>query len=115
MEPRLPFIHVVKVEDNTVSVVSSPICDFCGDAGPKWDYGCEDFYLAGMPSPFVKGASWASTGDWCACEECARLIDGRLLPELSARQIKLGIPPDWSARILQGFFDFMTGEKVPFG
>lgn len=113
-EPRLPDIHIVEVKDGYAGPITSPICDFCGDIGPKWLYDCAEFWIDWIPSPWG-GPCWASTGEWCACEVCARLIDNKNLPELSARQIKIGIPVDYSGPILQGFFDHMTGEKNPFG
>lgn len=115
-----PDIHIVEVkrdEDGrqTAHVVSSPICDFCGDQNPSWDYGCEDFQLPGIPSPFVGGSYWASQSGWVVCNECARLIDNRYLGDLSRRMFEIGVPIKWSGQIIQGFFDHMTGEKEPFG
>lgn len=116
-EPRLPAIHIVKIENGEVDVVTSPICDFCGDIGPEWDYGCEDFVLPGVPSPFSDG-DWASMGNWCVCGPCSRMIDGGLLADLSKRMLVNAPPhvkPIWAIQVIKGFMLNKTGEKEPFG
>ena len=116
-EPRLPAIHIVKIEDGEVDVVTSPICDFCGDSGPEWDYGCEDFVLPGIPSPFGDG-DWASMGHWCVCGPCSRMIDSSQLGQLMQRMMinaPAHIKLEWAKAIIGGFLLNMTGEKEPFG
>lgn len=119
-KPRLPKVHVIEVteEDGELfaSPVTSPICDFCADIGPKWSYGCEDFLLPEIPSPWGPGC-WASTGGFAACEDCSRLIDGRFLPELTGRILRgaSALSIDKVGLLVQGFFDHMTGEKEAWG
>jgi hypothetical protein len=118
MEPRLPGIQVIKVEDGFAESVTPPVCDFCGDIGPEWEYGCEDFYIEEIPSPFG-GRCWASTGEFLACNECSGLIDRKSKASLLVRAAFVLHSDEkmleQSSRIMQGFFDHMTGEKRPFG
>lgn len=114
-EPRLPSVHIIKVEGDYASVVTSPICDFCGDIGPKWDYGCADFEIPELPSPWG-GSHWASADGWAICGPCSELIDKRLGADLMVRMLHGGTTGVKAAGlVMQGFFDNMTGEKTPFG
>jgi hypothetical protein len=115
-----PKVHITEIveEDGELyeQAVTSPICDFCMDERAKWEYECE---------PFVhEETEWGSDGGWCACDECARLVDGKHLPELSARVVRswraLGLSPsskliDQAGELLQLFFDHYTPGRKTFG
>jgi hypothetical protein len=70
-EHRFPQVHVIRTieqDGRTISEpVSSPVCDFCGNDSPAWDYDCHDFVT---DIPIL-----ASTGGWAACTPCSDMIE----------------------------------------
>jgi len=73
-EPRRRRVHVTQVVGEKghryEEPVTPPICDFCADIGPAWDYPCESFQV--MP-PSVR-VPFASHENWLACDPCHELI-----------------------------------------
>lgn len=120
MKPRIPWVRVheiVKEEGKLYAQpLTPPVCDFCLDVWPKWEYGCADFILQEIPDPYG-GPCWASANGWLACEECARLIDENRTDELMTRKISAGLPFNLNDafKILHGFFEHKDGSKKPFG
>lgn len=60
----------------------NPICDFCGEDNPVWEYSCKDF------KQFITNKIYMDyRGAWCACEVCKDLIETEKLDELSERAV----------------------------
>jgi hypothetical protein len=53
------------------------ICDFCSAPNPQWAYPATD---APLPDPLG-----VSIGSWCACDQCAALIEANAPAQLAAR------------------------------
>jgi hypothetical protein len=118
-----PKIHVTEIveEDGELyeQTVTSPICDFCADTRARWEFECERFVIE-------EPIEFASDGPFCACDECARLVDARLGADLSARVVRswgaAGVPKSWilsatdaAGLIVQAFFDHYTPGRKAFG
>jgi len=121
-EFQFPAFHATEIaegEDGELyeSALTPPVCDFCFDVRVTWDYETDKFYMDEI--------EFASDCGWAVCEPCARLVEARLLPELTARMLR-----SWKALkgreastdeldraglIVQGFFDHLRPGRVPFG
>lgn len=116
--PRWPAIHITEIEEvdgkKFESVLTSPVCDLCGDAYPCWDYECPDFSIE-----HVDFGSW---GDWAACQECSELIEKDDYEGLLQRALDNPAghadPEYWRRRISpihQGFRERRVGERIAWG
>jgi len=85
-------------------------CDFCNQQPGQWAYPCQDFE---MP---LHGS--LSHGAWCACEDCASLIEQHAYNALLDRAIAALAPHDaliWGllAETYQLFAAHRTGPRRP--
>ena len=117
-DPRFPPIHITKIveeDGRTFSMpVTSPICDFCGDGWPSWDYDCHDF-VARLPD-------LASMGGWAACDACSELIEADDWDAVLERSLILGrkLGREEETRVdatlmHKGFREHRYGERRPWG
>jgi hypothetical protein len=51
------------------SAITTPICDFCSDPNPIWNYPCATYELD------LHGVRTEVQEGWLACESCARHIE----------------------------------------
>lgn len=115
MRPRIPSIHITQVEEIegrlVESPVTSPVCDFCGDLGPTWDYPCARFELPDIEFGSMEG--------WAACNTCSALVE---IGDWGAMLRRLGSVVEMSVtmqmrmlRIWREFTYHRLGPRVPFG
>lgn len=67
-----------------------PICDFCSEPNPRWQYPASDFIMH-VPGP----DDYGSEGAWAACDACHDLIeagDGDGLAKRSADKFARNTP-----------------------
>jgi hypothetical protein len=50
--------------------MADPVCDFCSDPNPTWDYPARTFETAPLPCGIP-----VSLGHWAACDVCHALIE----------------------------------------
>lgn len=112
--PQAPAIHVTRLieeEGETYEeAVSSPVCDFCFDQGPTWDYPCKRFTIAEL--------GFGSADAWAACNTCAELIEAGDVEGLVERGLAIfGQPERRPAlrKITEGFLAHRDGGRIPFG
>lgn len=116
--PEWPSIHVTQIEEidgrRIESVLTSPVCDLCGDIYPAWDYDCSDFAIHEI--------DFASMGEWAACNQCSELIElgdyekllKRSLDNHEGREHR----SEWEPRIRrihQTFRENRIGERKAWG
>lgn len=110
--PHWPQVHVTEISEIdgelVESVITSPVCDFCGDQNPCWDYDCAQFDLE----------DFGSIGGWAACDGCSTLIEAEDYEGLLERSLDNPLgrtdPEYWRARIgpiHQGFWGNRIGER----
>ena len=117
-EPRWPRIHITRTvregERTFREPVTSPVCDFCGDAYPAWDYDCHDFVIPDVD---------ASAGGWAACTPCSDMIEADDWEGVFERGASAGRRygldrPDLLAHVRlmhAGFRAHRYGERRPWG
>lgn len=117
--PRWPLVHVTEISRRgdgilVESAVSSYVCDFCGDAGPSWDYDCAQFAIDAIDFGSLEG--------WAACTPCSDLIEADDYEGLLVRSLDNPLgredAPHWSPRIRlihAGFREHRIGERVAWG
>jgi hypothetical protein len=119
-DPRYPAIHILREttdeQGRRISEpVTSPVCDFCSDKGPAWDYDCLDFMIP---------PDHASAGGWAACTPCSDLIEADDYEGLYERALKFleFMPPAMAEamrpriRVMHGGFrKFRYGDRRPWG
>ena len=88
-------------------------CDFCHPAKrARWDYPADSFkYVRNGHLPFH------SEGGWLACEQCAQLIEDNDREGLArANTAHLDVlPMPWRLGLIDRFFAFRRGDRLPFG
>jgi hypothetical protein len=66
-----------------------PRCDFCNAVKPEWRYGAPPMELPVTVVLRKDGSHHiirqTVSGDWCACDECAKLVDARDVHGMLAR------------------------------
>jgi len=119
--PRFPQVHITEtVEEDGLLIeqpVSSPICDFCGDIGPSWDYDCDTFEVE------TSAGEWSgSVNGWAACSPCSDMIEADDWESLLERCLKGAAMVGMADRVRehahlmhQGFRQNRHGERRPWG
>jgi hypothetical protein len=112
--PQPPAIHVTQLVEHQGETfhetVSSPVCDFCFDQGPTWDYPCERFVIPEL--------DFGSDEGWSACDTCSALVEAGDVEGIVERGLMVfGQPERREAliKITEGFLAHRTGERIPFG
>lgn len=116
MKPHWPTIHITEITEQddilVESVLTSPVCDYCGDLGPCWDYDCHQFD--------IEEIGFGSLGEWAACSQCSELIEAGDYDGLLERTVSAS--PETGERLREliraihyGFRIDRIGERIAWG